>query len=349
MTILLLSSIISTTKTNKDKKQERLINMTYNRSEIFKRAWAIVRADKITLSNALETSWGIAKGTIVSFVKDGVGEIVVKRQGKIKTEYDMCYHATVVSSINDTFEVTVQGQKIVATLESKKGTSILKFKKHIPLNISGKLESYNGCSVPENIVAKIKATFELLKSDLNAKIEKARREYLNGKREIKIEYRNASDYLFSNEKVPVIVPENGYIKEIAESSDFRHAFVSVSKRGSVFILKDEFKDAKTFKEILDKMPKNNTAKKENKVVKKAESVKYDSYKITESVKYDDGGKYTEYKHNFTVNGEKYVIYEYNMFDAGKVVVADKEDETSKRLRNYVLNTSCCLLGADFRI
>lgn len=35
--------------------------MTYNRSEIFKRAWAIVRADKVTISVGLKKAWAEAK------------------------------------------------------------------------------------------------------------------------------------------------------------------------------------------------------------------------------------------------------------------------------------------------
>ena len=55
--------IISTTKAKKNKQtKERLIKMKkYNRSEIFKRAWAIKKSENTTMSIALKRAWAEAK------------------------------------------------------------------------------------------------------------------------------------------------------------------------------------------------------------------------------------------------------------------------------------------------
>ena len=64
MTLTRRRVIISTTKTKKKNKQakERLIKMKkYNRSEIFKRAWAIKKSENTTMSIALKRAWAEAK------------------------------------------------------------------------------------------------------------------------------------------------------------------------------------------------------------------------------------------------------------------------------------------------
>ena len=63
MTLTRKRVIISTTKAKKNKQtKERLIKMKkYNRSEIFKRAWAIVREEKVTISVGLKRAWAEAK------------------------------------------------------------------------------------------------------------------------------------------------------------------------------------------------------------------------------------------------------------------------------------------------
>lgn len=88
MTLTRKRVIISTTKTKKKNKQakERLIKMKkYNRSEIFKRAWAIKKSENTTMSIALKRAWAEAKNPVMTVAdKEAVWENLVNGIAKVE-------------------------------------------------------------------------------------------------------------------------------------------------------------------------------------------------------------------------------------------------------------------------
>lgn len=64
----------------------------YNKSEIMKNAWNLVRTLGMTMSEALRKAWADAKTTLEKVVFEGFAKVIIHKNGKtnpyIGTEYD---------------------------------------------------------------------------------------------------------------------------------------------------------------------------------------------------------------------------------------------------------------------
>lgn len=211
-------------------------------------------------------------------------------------------------------EMEGKGEKIKASCKLKNGNAVFDTVQKIRIN--GKMQKIGGLKLPSNIYEEATKFSNEIVENLEKEDKEEYRDFMSGKRKLKISF-SEGEYL------------SGYTAFGNSAKVIADLHCGHYVEGWGFLVDEEFADGniekmkRHFEEVENRKAeeKKERVEKEKAYEKEKEEVLKDvKWETFTSLEEDEGGLTKVYRHILTINKEKYIFTERNVFDFGRVIV-----------------------------